>query len=109
MKTSKSKFLKIGATAALALACSAGAYTAVASPSPAPVGVISEDNSHPECYDTAKMNDPNDFCYKTIGPWNSTLLTKDEVRAQISLESMIEADFPEDRIKELYPEYVPAK
>lgn len=65
------------------------------------------DTSHPECYDAAKMNDPNDFCYQTIGPWNSRLLTDDEVRSVVTLDQMISAGHPTDQIRRFYPEYQP--
>lgn len=66
------------------------------------------DTSHPECYDAAKMNDPNDFCYQTIGPWNSRLLSDEEVRSVVSLDQMISAGHPTDQIQRYYPEYQPA-
>lgn len=66
------------------------------------------DTSHPECYDAAKMNDPNDFCYQTIGPWNSRLLSDEEVRSVVSLDQMINAGHPTDQIQRYYPEYQPA-
>lgn len=65
------------------------------------------DTSHPECYDAAKMNDPNDFCYQTIGPWNSTLSSAEEVRSLVSLEKMISVGMPTAHIQRYYPEYQP--
>jgi len=76
-----------------------------AEPAAAPSSMA--DTSHPECYDAAKMNDPNDFCYQTIGPWNSRLLTVDEVRTAVSLEQMISAGRPAEEIRRYYPEYQP--
>lgn len=51
------------------------------------------------------MNDPNDFCYQTTGPWNSRLLSDDEVRSTVSLEQMISAGHPSDEIRRFYPAY----
>ncbi|WP_426985752.1 hypothetical protein [Pseudarthrobacter sp. Y6] len=65
------------------------------------------DTSHPECYDAAKMNDPNDYCYQTIGPWNSRLLSDDEVRSAVSLEQMISNGMPTDHILRYFPAYQP--
>ena len=62
---------------------------------------------HPECYDEVKMNDPKDFCYQTMGPWNSTLATAEEVRASVSVESMVTQGLSTQQIRAYYPEYTP--
>lgn len=69
--------------------------------------VSKADTSHPECYEAAKMNDPNDYCYQIIGPWNSRLLSDDKVRSAVSLEQMISVGRPADEIRRYYPEYLP--
>lgn len=63
---------------------------------------------HPECYDSSRMNNPEDYCYRNIGPWNSTTASASEVRAHVSLQSMIEQDMPTSVIQKYYPEYSPA-
>jgi len=83
------------------------AHAAMADSAPAKPEVATGDPSHPECYDAAKMNDPNDFCYQTIGPWNSRLLSDDEVRSTVSLEQMISAGYPSEEIRRFYPAYEP--
>ena len=103
--------LSIGVAATLSLGAVA-AYAAAGQPSKdnSPVVTTSEVGAdHPECYDTAKINDPNDFCYQTIGPWNSRLLSDDEVRSVASLEQMISAGHPTDQIQRYYPEYTPER
>jgi len=69
---------------------------------------LSDREAHPECYDPAKANDPNDFCYKTIGEWNSRLLTADDVRSQFSSQEMAKNGMTADFIRQYYPEYTPA-
>ncbi|MFJ4208845.1 hypothetical protein ACIPY2_10335 [Paenarthrobacter sp. NPDC089675] len=54
------------------------------------------------------MNNPDDYCYRNIGPWNSTTASVSEVRAHVSLQSMIEQDMPASVIQKYYPEYSPA-
>ena len=83
------------------------AHVAMADSAPAKPEAATGDPSHPECYDAAKMNDPNDFCYQTIGPWNSRLLSDDEFRSIVSLEQMISAGYPSDEIRRFYPAYEP--
>lgn len=96
----------VGTTVVLMGGAFAGVQASTkADPAAAPSSMA--DTSHPECYDAVKMNDPNDFCYQTIGPWNSRLLTDDEVRSAVSLEAMISADTPADEIRRYYPEYQP--
>ncbi|WOH19135.1 hypothetical protein IRJ34_02070 [Paenarthrobacter sp. GOM3] len=62
---------------------------------------------HPECYDTKKLDDPSDFCYRTIGPWNSTLSTDEEVRELVSIEQMVASGRTAAEIRRYYPEYTP--
>lgn len=59
---------------------------------------------HPECYNETKLNDPNDFCYKTIGPWNSTKSSDEEVRSLVSVEQMVAAVRTVDEIQRYYPD-----
>ncbi len=63
---------------------------------------------HPECYDSRRMNDPADYCYQNIGPWNSTSATVADVRAHVSLQSMIDHGTPLKDIRKYYPEYSPS-
>ncbi|SDL26869.1 hypothetical protein SAMN04487916_107119 [Arthrobacter sp. ov407] len=62
---------------------------------------------HPECYNTAKLNDPNDFCYRTMGPWNSTRSSDEEVRALMPIERMLAAGKTTEEIRRYHPEYSP--
>lgn len=62
---------------------------------------------HPECYNTARLNDPNDFCYRTMGPWNSTRSSDEEVRALMPIERMIAAGKTTEEIRRYHPEYSP--
>ncbi|MGO4805180.1 hypothetical protein AB4089_08645 [Arthrobacter sp. 2MCAF15] len=72
-----------------------------------PVDTASGGLEHPECYNEARLSDPNDFCYRTMGPWNSTKSSDEEVRSMISVEQMIEAGRTVQEIRRYYPEYSP--
>ena len=63
---------------------------------------------HPECYNEARLNDPNDYCYQTVGPWNSTKSPDEEVRALMPVERMVTAGKTVAEIQRYYPEYSPA-
>lgn len=62
---------------------------------------------HPECYNTARLNDPNDFCYRTMGPWNSTRSSDEGVRALMPIERMLAAGKTTEEIRRYHPEYSP--
>lgn len=62
---------------------------------------------HDECYDGKKPNDPSDFCYQTIGPWNSTTSTDEEVRELVSIEQMVAIGATTAEIQRYYPRYRP--
>lgn len=62
-------------------------------------------NEHPECYEEARKTNPNDWCYKNIGPWNSDLLSPSQVRAVMSVEDMIDFGDSDRLIQRYYPEY----
>lgn len=61
---------------------------------------------HPECH-SARKDDPKDDCYKSIGPWNSTKLSADQVRREIPLTEMVSAKIPAKDIQRYYPGYQP--
>jgi hypothetical protein len=63
---------------------------------------------HPECYDERKLHDPADFCYLTIGPWNSTKSSDEEVRSLMPIDRMLAAGKTTEEIQRYYPGYVPA-
>jgi hypothetical protein len=67
----------------------------------------SSGTDHPECYNTAKLNDPNDFCYRTMGPWNSTKSSDEEVRALMPIGRMLAAGKTTEEIRRYHPEYSP--
>lgn len=90
------------------VAGAAVAYAALEPSAPSSHVSVSDREAHPECYDEAKANDPNDFCYKTIGEWNSKLLTADDVRSQFSSQEMAKNGMSPDFIRQYYPEYTPA-
>lgn len=71
--------------------------------------VVSDGGEHPECQDATKANDPADFCYQTIGEWNSRLLTTEEVGSRISSEEMARTGMTPDEIRQYHPEYTSAK
>ncbi|WP_416404766.1 hypothetical protein [Arthrobacter sp. LFS091] len=98
------------AIAALAIAPIIGlgfAWAVASSPSRAVTAGAGE-KSHPECYNATKLNDPNDFCYQTIGPWNSTRSSDEEVRSLMSLERMVEFGLKVEEIQRYYPDYSPS-
>jgi hypothetical protein len=102
----------IGLSIGLAATLSVGAVAAYASadrPSKdnSPVVTSEVGSDHPECYDPAKLNDPNDFCFKTIGPWNSVRSSDDEVRALMPVERMVQAGRTVAEIRRYYPDYSP--
>ena len=89
--------LALGVSAAFGSSASVPADTAAGGP------------DHPECYNETRLNDPNDFCYRTIGPWNSTKSSDEEVRAIMSVDRMVEAGKTVQEIRRYYPEYSPSK
>jgi hypothetical protein len=107
-KNTKLVGLSIGLAATLSLGAAA-AYASAEHPSkdnsPAVTSEVGSD--HPECYDPAKLNDPNDFCFKTIGPWNSVRSSDDEVRALMPVKRMVKAGKTVEEIRRYYPEYSP--
>ena len=100
--------LAIGLAATLSLGAAA-AYASAERPSKddSPVVTSEVGSDHPECYDPAKLNDPNDFCFKTIGPWNSVRSSDDEVRALMPVERMVQAGKTVEEIRRYYPTYSP--
>ncbi|WP_346958961.1 hypothetical protein [uncultured Arthrobacter sp.] len=74
---------------------------------PASAQPVSNDPDHPECYDDTRLADPNDFCYQTIGPWNSVRSSDDEVRSLMPVERMIAAGKTVSEIQRYYPDYTP--
>lgn len=73
-----------------------------------PAGTAVDASDHPECYNKARLNDPNDFCYRTMGPWNSTRSSDEEVRSMMSVERMVRAGKTVQEIQRYYPEYAPS-
>jgi hypothetical protein len=63
---------------------------------------------HPECYDARRLNEPSDFCYLTMGPWNSTKTSDEEVRSLMPIDRMLVAGKTTKEIQRYYPDYVPA-
>lgn len=63
---------------------------------------------HPECYNERKLHDPADFCYLTIGPWNSTKSSDEEVRRLMPIDRMLTAGKTTEEIQSYHPHYVPA-
>ncbi|WP_223995536.1 hypothetical protein [Arthrobacter sp. NicSoilB11] len=90
------------------MAGAAVAYGALEPSAPSKSASVSDREAHPECYDEAKANDPSDFCYKTIGEWNSKRLTADDVRSQFSSQEMAKNGMSPETIRQYYPEYTPA-
>lgn len=84
-----------------------GVSTAFGSSAPGPVGAPPAEADHPECYNETRLNDPNDFCYKTMGPWNSTKSSDEEVRSLVSVDRMVAAGMNVQEIQRYYPEYRP--
>lgn len=64
-------------------------------------------SDHPECYDARRLNDPRDFCYLTMGPWNSTKPSDEEVRQLMPIDRMLAAGKSTKEIQRYYPGYVP--
>jgi hypothetical protein len=107
-KNTKLLGLTIGLAATLSLGAAA-TYASAEQPSKdnAPVVISEVGADHPECYDPAKLNDPNDFCFKTIGPWNSVRSSDDEVRTLMPVERMVQAGKTVEEIRRYYPNYSP--
>ena len=84
-----------------------GVSTAFGSSAPGSLGAAPAEADHPECYNETRLNDPNDFCYKTMGPWNSTKSSDEEVRSLISVDRMVAAGMNVQEIERYYPEYRP--
>lgn len=100
--------LAIGLAATLSLGAAAAYASAErSSKDDSPVVTSEVASDHPECYDPAKLNDPNDFCFKTIGPWNSVRSSDDEVRALMPVERMVQAGKTVEEIRRYYPTYSP--
>lgn len=49
-----------------------------------------------------------DFCFLTIGPWNSTKSSDEEVRSLMPIGRMPTAGKTTEEIQRYYPDYVPA-
>ncbi|AXJ08644.1 hypothetical protein CFN17_02645 [Arthrobacter sp. PM3] len=86
-----------------------GVSTAFGSAASVPAATSAGGPDHPECYNETRLNDPNDFCYRTIGPWNSIKSSDEEVRAIMSIDRMVEAGKTVQEIRRYYPEYSPTK
>ena len=109
MRSAPKRSLSVLGIAALVMVGGAGAHAAMGeSTPPSNSGATQSDASHPECYDAQKLNDPNDYCYQTIGPWNSTLSNAEEVRSLVSLEKMVQTGMKAEEIRRYYPEYQPS-
>lgn len=107
-KNTKLVGLSIGLAAMLSLGAAA-AYASAEHPSRdnSPTVSSTTEADHPECYDSAKLNDPNDFCFKTIGPWNSSRSSDAEVRSMMPVERMVKAGKTVEEIRRYYPDYTP--
>jgi len=103
-KRTKSGIAALAITPLLALGVSA----AFGSSASRAVDVASGESDHPECYNETRLNDPNDFCYKTMGPWNSTKSSDEEVRSLVSVERMVESGRTVEEIQRYYPDYSPS-
>ena len=92
------------------LVAGTAAASAALDPAEPPASVHSvRGGEHPECYDPVKANDPADFCYQVIGPWNSRLLTNEEVAARFSSDEMAGNGLTPDEIRKYHPEYTSTK
>ena len=92
------------------LVAGTAAASAALDPAEPPASVHSvRGGEHPECYDSVKANDPADFCYQVIGPWNSRLLTNEEVAARFSSDEMAGNGLTPDEIRKYHPEYTSTK
>jgi hypothetical protein len=108
--------LKIAASSAVLISTlGLGAMAANGSPKDSPNDDLDQTTSspaagtdHPECYDARKLHDPSDFCYLTVGPWNSTKSSDEEVRSLMPIDRMLAAGKTTEEIQRYYPDYVPA-
>lgn len=98
--------LGLGLAATLSLGAVA-AYASAESPSTTPAVTSQVGSDHPECYDQAKLADPTDFCFKTIGPWNSVHSSDNEVRSLMPVDRMVKAGKTTEEIRRYYPDYSP--
>jgi hypothetical protein len=63
------KGMKTGiAAVALTPLLALGLSSAFGTSKPGPAGTAGDASDHPECYDEARLNNANDFCYRTMGP-----------------------------------------
>lgn len=102
-KGMKSAIAGVALTPLLALGLSAAFGTSTSGPADTAAGA----SDHPECYNQARLNDPDDFCYRTMGVWNSTKSSDEEVRSMMSIERMVAARKTVQEIQRYYPEYSP--
>jgi hypothetical protein len=102
-KGMKSGIAVVALTPLLALGLSAAFGTSQSGPADTAAGA----SEHPECYNEARLNDPNGFCYRTMGPWNSTKSSDEEVRSMMSVERMVKAGQTVQEIQRYYPDYSP--
>ncbi|MFE4226946.1 hypothetical protein ACFRJ8_03540 [Arthrobacter sp. NPDC056886] len=100
----KSGIAALALTPLLALGLSAAFGTSKAPP----VDTAADASDHTECYNEARLNNPNDFCYRTMGAWNSTKSSDEEVRSMMSIERMVKAGKTVQEIQRYYPEYSPS-
>jgi len=98
-KGMKTGIAAVALTPLLALGLSAAFGTSKSGPA----GTAVDAPDHPECYNEARLNDPNDFCYRTMGPWNSTRSSDEEVRSMMSVERMVRAGKTRSRDPALLP------
>jgi len=103
-KGMKTGIAAVALTPLLALGLSAASGTSKSGPA----GTAVDAPDHPECYNEARLNDPNDFCYRTMGPWNSTRSSDEEVRSMMSVERTVRAGKTVQEIQRYYPEYAPS-
>lgn len=99
--------LGLGAAAASGSAFTGAGQEETGQVKPAASLPASNDPDHPECYDELRLADPNDFCYQTMGPWNSVRSSDDEVRSLMPVERMIAAGKTVSEIQRYYPHYTP--
>jgi len=103
-KRMKTGIAFVALTPLLALGVSAAFGSSASGPADTAAGGL----DHPECYNETRLKDPNDFCYKTMGPWNSTKSSDEEVRSLVSIERMIESGRTVEEIQRYYPDYRPS-
>ena len=101
-KGMKSAIAVVALTPLLALGLSAAFGTSTSGPADTAAGA----SAHSECYNEVRLNDPNDFCYRTMGAWNSTKSSDEEVRSMMSIERMVAARKTVQEIQRYYPEAV---